>query len=288
MLQFVRERRALFLLLAVLASLFVLMAVQVKGGSSPEPESWLLRMASPLLRASAAVTGGVTGMWDEYVNLRHTRSRNEALEERVGQLQIELQKQEEARLENERLRALLDLKEGMGVATVAATVIGNNSIGVSRTILVGRGSDAGIRQNMAVVGAQGVVGRVWTVSPRVSKVQLITDAAAGTAVLVQRTRVQGILLGRGSDLCSLEYISTLEDVKEGDLLVTAGCDGIYPRGLPVGRVAEVSAGEGLLRGISVVPRVEFNRIEEVLVLLRSDIPQPDSPAPPATVPGELK
>jgi rod shape-determining protein MreC len=103
-----------------------------------------------------------------------------------------------------------------------------------------------------------------------SKVQLITDAAAGTAVLVQRTRVQGILLGRGSELCSLEYVSTLDDVKDKDLLVTSGLDGIYPKGLPVGRVGELGPRAGLLQTITVVPRVEFNRLEEVLVLLQAE------------------
>jgi len=285
MLQFLRDRRAFFLLIAVLASLFVLMAVQVKDGASPRTESLLLRLASPFLRASSAVTGGLSGLWDEYVNLRHTRSRNAVLEEKVGQLQLQVQKQEEARLENDRLRALLDLKEGLGISTVASMLIGNNAVGLSRTILVASGTEAGLKPNMAVVSAQGVVGRVWTVSPSVSKIQLITDAAAGTAVLVQRTRVQGILMGRGSDLCSLEYVSTLEDVKEGDLLVTSGLDGIYPKGLPVGSVAEVSGSEGLLRGISVVPRVDFNRIEEVLILLRSDLPL-RGPEPPAAQPGQ--
>jgi len=128
-----------------------------------------------------------------------------------------------------------------------------------------------------VVGSSGVVGRVWTVSPGLSKVQLLTDAAAGTAVLLQRTRVQGILMGGGTDLCTLEYISTLEDVKEGDLVITSGLDGIYPKGLPVGRVGKVSPGEGIFWTIAVIPRVEFNRLEEVLILLRSDIPLPEPP-----------
>lgn len=272
MFQFLRDRRAFFLLIAILASLFVLMAVQVRGSGAPASETWLLRFASPFLRVASSLTFGVAGLWDEYVDLRHTRTRNAALEEEVGQLQMELQQREEARLENERLRSLLGLKEGMRIDTVAAAVIGNNSTGISRTLLVERGSDAGVRPNMAVVGSQGVVGRVWSVSPKFSKVQLITDAAAGTAVLVQRTRVQGILLGGGSDLCSLAYISTLEDVKEGDLLVTSGLDQIYPKGLPVGRVAEVGAGEAIFRTISVIPRVDFKRLEEVLILLRSDIP----------------
>lgn len=269
MIQFPRERRAILLLAAILASLFVLMAVQVKRGSPPGSETALLRLASPFVRGAGAVTGGISGLWNEYIDLRHMRSRNAALDERVTRLQLQVQQLEEARVQNERLKALLDLKEAMDGSTAAARVVGNRSTGLTHTILLDRGSEAGIGPNMAVVSAQGVVGRVWTVSKGVSKVQLITDAAAGTAVLVQRTRVQGILLGRGSDLCSLEYVSTLDDVKDKDLLVTSGLDGIYPKGLPVGRVAELGPRAGLLQTISVVPRVEFNRLEEVLVLLRT-------------------
>ena len=273
MIQFLRERRAILLLTAILASLFVLMAVQVKRGSAPRSETALLRLASPFVRAAGAVTGGFSGLWNEYVDLRHTRSRNAALDERLTRLQLQVQQLEEARIQNERLKALLEMKEALDGSTAAARVVANRSTGLSHTILLDRGSEAGIRPNMAVVSAQGVVGRVWTVANGVSKVQLITDAAAGTAVLVQRTRVQGILLGRGSDLCSLEYVSTLDDVKDKDLLVTSGLDGIYPKGLPVGRVAELGPRAGLLQTISVVPRVEFNRLEEVLVLLRTELPE---------------
>jgi len=281
MLHFLRDRRTAFFLVAVVASLFVLMAVQVRQGGATAPDGLLLRVASPVLRVFSSVSGGVSGIWSEYVDLRGARRKNAELEERATRLQMELQKLEESRIQNDRLRALLDLKDGMGVPSRAASVIGNNSRGISRTLLLDRGSRDGLAPNMPVVSAQGVVGRVWTTSPSVAKIQMITDVDAGTAVLVQRTRVQGILLGRGSDLCTLEYVSLHDDVQKGDLLVTSGLDGIYPRGLPVGRVETVGPGRGILRSITVQPRVEFNRLEEVLVLLRSDIPLPDAPPPAA-------
>jgi rod shape-determining protein MreC len=227
----------------------------------------LMRIASPFLRAGSIVTGGFSGIWHEYVDLRHTRSRNASLEERLAVLQLELQKLDEAGRENARLRALLDLKEAIGGGTVAARVIGNHSRGMLHTILVDRGASSGLKPNMAVVAAEGVVGRVWVVSEHVAKIQLLTDTAAGTAVLLQRTRVQGILLGDGSELCALEYVAALEDVQEKDLLVTSGLDGIYPKGLPVGRVAEVGPVMGLLKSVWVLPRVNFNKLEEVLILL---------------------
>ena len=278
MIQFLRERRTLLLLAAVMVSLLVLMATQVSKGAPSGGETLLVRVASPFLRAGSAVTGGVSGLWHEYVDLRHTRSRNASLEEKLTLLQLEVQKLDEAGRENERLKALLDLREAIGGGTVAARVIGNNARGLSHTILVDRGASSGIRPNMAVVAAEGVVGRVWVVSDHVSKIQLVTDTAAGTAVLLQRTRVQGILLGDGSELCALEYVAALEDVKEKDLLVTSGLDGIYPKGLPVGRVAEVGPVMGLLKSVWVLPRVNFNRLEEVLILLGTpQLPAEEAP-----------
>ncbi len=265
MLQFFRDRRPALFLVAVLALLFTLMAAQVRGGTATA-ESLVLRGMSPVLRLATAATTGVSEIWYGYVDLRGLRDRNHDLESELTRMTIRLNALEEAALQNDRLRSLLDLKEAIAHPSVAATVIGNKSLGLSRTILVDRGSDHGVAQNMPVISVEGVVGRVWTVSPRISKVQLITDADAGTAVLVQRTRVQGILQGRGADLCSMEYVSMHDDVTEGDLIVTNGLDGIYPRGLPVGPVIQVAPGQGTLRAITVEPRVGFNRLEEVLIL----------------------
>lgn len=281
MLQFLRDRRLAFMLVVILASLLVLMAIQVRRGGPSGSDSLLFRLTSPFVRAAGAVTGGIESVWEGYVDLRGTRRRNRELREEVVRLQMDQQRLEEARLQNERLKGLLELKEGMGIASVASRVIGNSSLGIARTILVDRGSESGIRPNMPVVSAQGVIGRVWTVGSGVSKIQLITDVQAGTAVLVQRTRVQGILAGRGADTCLLQYVSTHDEVAKGDLLVTSGLDGIYPRGLPVGTVIDIAPGPGILRTIAVEPRVEFNRLEEVLILLRSDIPLPETPSPAA-------
>lgn len=271
MYRFLRERRPEVLLIAVSALLFILMAVQVRGNGASGSERLLLRLLSPLVRLTAAVTGGVSGIWSGYVDLRDTRDHNQSLEANLTRLRVKAHEMEETLRENERLKALLDLKQVLPVDSLAARVIGNKSLGLSRTLLVDRGSADGVRQNMPVVVGDGVVGRVWTVAPHLAKIQLITDSDAGTAVLVQRTRVQGILQGRGDDVCSMEYVSLHDDVQEGDLIVTNGLDGIYPKGLPVGPVARIAPGPGEMRVIAVTPRVKFNRLEEVLILMSSEI-----------------
>lgn len=279
MLAFLRDRRPASLLILVLALLFIMMAVQVRAGGASDTETLLLRIASPVIRLSSGITGSLTGVWDGYVALRGLREDNKGLEAELTRLRLELHELEEARLQNSRLRSLLELQEGIGAPSLAATVVGNRAAGLSRTILINRGSADGVAPNMPVVAPDGIVGRVWSVTPHVSKVQLITDGDAGTAVLVQRTRVQGILLGRGADLCSMEYVSRLDDVQKGDLIVTNGLDGIYPKGLPIGPVYRIAQGQGILRRITVEPRVKFNRLEEVLVLLSSEISLPETPEP---------
>ena len=271
MYRFLRERRPEVLLIAVSALLFILMAVQVRGSGASGSERLLMRLLSPVVRLTAGVSGGLSGLWTGYVDLRDTRARNEELEAELTRLRVKAHETEETLRENERLKALLDLKRILPVDSIAAKVIGNRSLGLSRTLLVDRGSADGVRENMPVVVGDGVVGRVWTVASHLAKIQLITDSDAGTAVLVQRTRVQGILQGRGDVFCSMEYVSQHDDVQVGDLIVTNGLDGIYPKGLPVGPVERVAPGQGEMRIIAVTPRAKFNRLEEVLILMSSEI-----------------
>jgi rod shape-determining protein MreC len=266
-----RDRRPAIYLLLLLVALFGLMAGQVRGGPLSRIEGLLLYATSPLLRGVHALTEW-TGEVRSDLTGGESPGRIRELEQSVAELQLDKQRCEEERIENSRLRALLDLKQGLKIPTIAASVLANSFRAATKTCLINRGTASGVAADMPVVNAQGVVGRVWSAGTSLSKIQLLTDASAGIAVLVQRTRVQGVLMGRGDQVLDLRYVSTIDDVRAGDLLLTSGQDRIYPRGLPVGVVAEVRAGTGLLRSVSVVPRVDFDRLEEVLVLTRSDIP----------------
>jgi rod shape-determining protein MreC len=248
------------------------MAGQVRGGGPLDKvEGWLLYATSPLLRGAHATTETIRELWST-VTGTESPNRVRELEKQVAKLELQRQEYGEQMLENKRLRELLDLKQSLPIPTVAATVLANSFRGATKTCVIDRGSRSGLEPDMPVVNPQGVVGRVWSVGPGISKVQLLIDASGGISVLVQRTRVQGVLVGRGDPLLELRYVSTIDDVQAGDLLLTSGLDRIYPRGLPVGVVAEVLNSGGLLRTITVVPRVDFDRLEEVLVLTRKDLP----------------
>jgi rod shape-determining protein MreC len=271
MMHTIHDRRPAILLVVLLVALFALMAGQVRGGPLSKVEGMLLYATSPLLRGVHVVTEGVREIWSRAAG-GESPSRIRELEKTVTTLEVESQRYQDQLRENERLRGLLDLKQSLPISTLAATVLSNSFRGASRTCLIDRGDLSGLKPDMPVVNPQGVVGRIWAVGRGISKVQLLTDSSAGASVLVQRTRVQGVLVGRGDQILELRYVSSTDDVQSGDLLLTSGMDQIYPRGLPVGVVAEVLPGGGLQRTVTVVPRVDFDRLEEVLVLLRSDLP----------------
>lgn len=266
-----REGRPVILLVALMVALFALMAGQVRSGPWSTLEGGVLHAISPVLRAAHAILGGIAEAGSRITG-GDSPSRIRQLEGRLARLELEITRCEEDRLENARLRALLELKESLPMPAVAASVLANSVRGASKTCLIGRGSGDGLRPDLPVVNAQGVVGRIWSVGRGISKVQLLVDASSGVAVLVQRSRVQGVLVGRGDELLELRYLSPLDEVAAGDLLLTSGQDGIYPRGLPVGVVAEVRELGPLQRSVTVVPRVDFNRLEEVLVLTSTGLP----------------
>lgn len=263
-----REGRPVILLVVLMVALFSLMAGQVKFGRWSRLEGLVLYGASPFLRAADAAQGGLHELASRAAG-SESPARVRELSERVARLELERQSCQEAAIENTRLRTLLDLKQSVPIPSVAATVLSNAVHGPAKTCLINRGTSAGIRPDMGVVNAQGVVGRTWTVAGGIAKVQLLLDSASGVAVLVQRSRVQGVLVGRGDHLLQLRYVSALDDLQPGDLLLTSGQDRIYPKGLPVGVIAEVSESVARQRVVTVVPRVDFNRLEEVLVLTES-------------------
>ena len=264
------RRRTGVLLLAVIIGHVVLISVQVNTPSGVRLlESVTFGLFSEVQRAVARSVGGVQGLWHGYVGLVSVQEENGALREDVAQLQLRLQ-QERAMAQRARgLEELLELKRNVAFSTVSARVIAGDATPYFRTVTIDRGTGDGVRRDAAVVSPAGVVGRVIKdPGSRASKEQLWSDRSAAAGVLIERTRVQGVAMGVVDEgLLRMEYVSKLEDVQVGDLVVTSGADGVYPKGVPVGQVAEVGGGPGLYQTIHVRPNVEFGDLEDVLVLV---------------------
>jgi rod shape-determining protein MreC len=227
-------------------------------------------LATPVEKAVAWVCTGVLNAWSGYVALRGAHDRAGKLAEQVRVLELERQQLLSERGEAERLRRLLGFaQESPDRRYVGARVIGVRLGTAGRQVLtVDRGSDAGIARMMPVVVADGVVGRVSAVSGSSADVLVLTDLNSSIAVRVDRTRARANVRGLGRpDGARLEYALRTEDMVEGDLLVTSGTDGVFPRGIPVGKVTQLNrTGHGLFQEARVVPAVDVTRLEEVLVV----------------------
>ena len=262
----IRQRTAV-LFIAVMLGHIILISAQVNSRAGvPLLEVVTFGTFAEVQRAASTVTGGVRTAWKGYVNLRGVRAENEQLKKQLADLQVQFQQERAAAEHAHQLEALLGFPRQVGVQTIAAGVIGAGASPDFRTMTVDRGSSAGLKANMAVISPSGVVGRVVTVASRAAKVQLLVDRNAGAGALVERSRAQGVVLGSGEDLLRMDYVSGIADVKPGDTIVASGIDGIYPKGFLIGKVESVDRGAGIFKVIRVRPAVDFNRLEEVLVV----------------------
>jgi rod shape-determining protein MreC len=280
----IRQRTG-YLLLAIMVGHVILISAQVQSKSGVAVlEVVAFGAFSRVQLGAATVVRGVRDSWGNYVGLRGVRAENEVLRARVSDLEVRLQEQRALAARTVRLQELLDLKASTTLPTVAAEVIGGNPNPGMRTITIDRGSAEGVRANMAVIAAKGVVGRViGEPAAHAARVQLIIDRDAAAGALVERSRAGGMVVGAEVDPpLKMELVSNLADIKPGDVVVASGVDGIYPKGYGIGKVEKVDRGAGLYLTITVRPSVDFSSLEEVLVVLvpaRSAMPaEPSGPA----------
>jgi len=236
--------------------------------TASSPRKAILTVYSPLLRAITYPLKEAKRLWDNYIFLLAVQDKNIKLQESVALLVEQNMQMKELLSENKRLRKLLSLKEGSPTELISAEIIGRDPIGWFKTLLINKGSDNGIKKNLAVITHQGVTGRILGVAANNAKVLMLTDINSSVDALVQRTRARGIVEGRASNLCELKYVSATDDVRSGDLVVTSGLCGIFPKGLPIGRVNRVEKDSlGLFQHVELTPCASLDRLEEVCIVL---------------------
>lgn len=225
--------------------------------------------AAPVQKAFSTVAGYVGDFQDEYVALRNVREENKQLWKALQEARQAANRNREALATNNRLRKLLEFKESMDLPMLAARIIGKDPSLWFRTVIVDRGSSDGVLKGMPVVNGDGVVGQVFNVSPNYSKVLLAIAPSSAIDVLLQKSRVRGILKGTGSLTYKLDYVLKTIDVQEGDHVVTAGYGGLFPPGMPVGVVSSVvKKRRGMFLDIEVTPSVDFLTLEDLLIIER--------------------
>jgi rod shape-determining protein MreC len=268
----VRNTANLIVLVTVIILQVIGLAVQVKrtteAGTTRLIRVWTVSIVSPLTKGVVHGEGWFSEKWRNYIWLRGVREENEQLKDEILQMKMREVRLIEDASQARRLQLLLGFKQQYISKSVPAQVISTTGSEFSRAIYIDKGSNDGIAADMPVVSPEGVVGKVLRVFPSTSLVLLINDPTSGAGVILEKSRLQGILKGEPNGATTLKNIMSDEKVEAGERVLTSGGDRVFPKGLTVGTVRSVGPGQDLFLSIRVRPAAPINRLEEVLVITK--------------------
>lgn len=282
---FVVRYRNLLVLLVLLLAQIVGLAVQVRRADSGRVSLdgsdsssvrlirlWANAFVSPPERLIHSTSAGVAYLWQSYLDLRQVRSHNLELEATIDRLQLEQAALLEDARQGQRLQAILGFQQKYIYKTQAAQIIGSSGSLQSHVVTINKGHDVGLEHDMAVITADGIVGKVREVFPHTAQVLLVNDQSSGAGVILESTRIRGILRGNAFGLAQIVGIVSDSRIKPGERVLTAGGDQIFPRGLPVGTVQKVLPDpdqDGFVQVI-VKPAAHLDSLDEVLVITSTE------------------
>ncbi len=256
-----------YLLAAVVVGHIILISTQVTSRTGvPVLAEITFGVFSEVQRGTAAVVDGAEQVWDNYAALRGVRADNTLLRNQLAAAQVQVQEQRALAQRSRTLEQLLGLKDRSNLSMAAADVIAAGATPEFRTVTIDRGTDGGVRRDMAVIAPGGVVGRVVMAGLHAAQVQLLIDRNAAAGAIIERSRAQGVVMGGDTGALRMQYVGETADVKSGDEVITSGIDGIYPKGFVIGRVTTVQHGVGGYKLIAIAPAVDFRSLEEVMVI----------------------
>ncbi len=263
------RERAVAVALPLLLLQLVLLSLQIEGPSGTLLfKTWMLAAQAPAVAVASGITHTVRDVWRGYIWMVGVRAENERLREALRRLSLLNDSYEQVRLENLRLRRLVAVKDEVPYQSLGARVIARTPGFLSNVIYINRGSADGVYAGAPVLAGEGIVGRTTLIARHQSQVQLITNPDASVGVMLDTSRVPGVLKGKGDPVLDLDYIHNTDPVAVGELVLSSGLDGIFPKGLRVGKVVQSSKGNGGFHTIKVEPLADLVRLEEVMVLLK--------------------
>ena len=268
MISFLKRHRLIITSAALCLFALHIVSTNTKGiGGTLITGRLISAVTSPIQYGITSATKGIRNIWTSYIYLINVSRENVSLKNDMEKLKQENNQLREAVFLNQRLKELLAFKQGMPQTSVAANVIGIESSGWVRTVKINKGLSDGIRRDMAVVTPLGIAGRVIDVQPTTSMVLIVTDPRCNIDVIVQRSRTKGIVEGTGTDRLTLKYVRHEDDIHIGDVLLSSGLGGIFPKGMVVGEVVRVEKGaDNFFMDIEVKPAADFKKLEEVLIV----------------------
>jgi rod shape-determining protein MreC len=277
---FFRFRNALVLIVIVLLQVFAL-AVQVQRpiegtvpGGAPDGRKitllrrWTVALVTPVERLVHGSGLHSRSVWDNYIDLRHTREENQQLRQEITRLREEQAAFAEDAAQGRRLQAVLGFQQQYISKTVAAQVIGTSGTDRSHVLYIDKGLADGLRPNQAVITPYGIVGKLRDVFPHTSQLLLINDSSSGAGVLLESTRIRGIVRGTSSGEIQINNLTPDQRIKPGEPVVTSGGDQVFPRGLPVGTIESIvpDPQHQPYTAITIKPAANLTQLEEVLVI----------------------
>ena len=279
---FARYRNVTVLLVLLMAQVIVL-ASQVRRPATATRDSmslmrlWVVEVFVPGEKALSSVGSGLSSVWTSYIDLRGVRTQNRDLQAQLDRLRLEQVRLAEDSGQLRRLQSLLAFKEKFVAQTVAAQVIGTSGSEHSHVLYIDKGSSDGVKADMAVITPQGIIGKIAKVFPGSSQVLELNDATAGAGVMLERSRLRGVMRGTPSGIPEIMHVMADEKVEAGEAVVSSGGDQIYPRGLPIGTVSSTVPDPegGPFMVVKVKPAANLDKVEEVLVITKIGEKEPE-------------
>jgi rod shape-determining protein MreC len=230
---------------------------------------------APFQKQLSRLTQSVKDVWNQYFFLVSTAGENQRLRRELARNIAQLNRCREVETANSRLQRLLEFNATTAHPMIAARVVGKDPSSWSKTLIVDKGTRDNVTQGAPVVIPEGIVGVVIEAAGRYAKVLLLIDPNSAVDALVQRTRARGIVKGGGAGYCLFDYVLRKHEISVGDTVVSSGLDGVFPKGLRVGRISEiVRQNAGIFQQVRVTPYVDFDILEEVFI-----VAVPASPVP---------
>ncbi len=257
----------LLLLVSLVGVCLLLLTLQTRGYGSAAGDL-LTMVTAPVQTGLARASRATFGLWATYLDWKNVRAENHRLREEVQDLRVRALRVSDTDVENQRLRRLLGLQEKLPLTTLSGEIIGREWGGWIRSLTVNRGRGDNIPRLSAVLSPDGLVGRIVDVRPGASIVQVLTDPASTVGAHVLRTRTPGIVEGDPRGTLRFKFMARDgASIQNGDVLVTAGQGGLFPRGIPIGTVRAIdNRGAALFHYAELTPAVDYARVDEVLLV----------------------